>query len=127
MILARACMFVQYRIQGHKYTKMSHRSYPSTSACSCCALSYSIAPSHPAVLLTGMFTVIAFTTSSALDRLALAMEAGGGHSSGRNRKVFNCHSPQYMSSFCGLGIGILTGKGKIPRSLELCIQGQKWV
>jgi len=58
MILGRTCVFVQYRIQGRKFTKVSHRSYPSTSACSCCALSYSIPPSHLAVL----FTVIAFTS-----------------------------------------------------------------
>lgn len=57
MILARTWVFVQYKIQGSKFTKMSHRSYPSTSACSHCALSYSVPPSHLAVL----FTVIAFT------------------------------------------------------------------
>jgi len=62
MILARTCMFLQYRIQDCKFTKMSHWSYPSTSACSCCALSYSVPPSHLAVLLTGMLTVIAFTS-----------------------------------------------------------------
>jgi len=51
--------------------------------------------------------------SSTLDRLALAKEDGGEHS-GRNREVFDCHSAPCMSSFCGLGIGVLTGKEIIP-------------
>ena len=47
--------------------------------------------------------------SSTLDRLALAKEDGGEHS-GRNREVFHCHSAPYMSSLCGLGIGVFNRK-----------------
>jgi hypothetical protein len=32
MVLVRMCVFVQYRVHGLKFTKISHRSCPSTSA-----------------------------------------------------------------------------------------------